>query len=376
MIHFIPTRWLRFICTILLRRVYDDEENEELKGICKATGVSMFLLVCFNVLLDLFMGCSSGAAAIRNGEDMKSGSKMVHFRTLDWGMPALRRVVVQLDYVSEKDGPIIASSITYAGFVGVLTGVRKDLSMSLNFRPHRIDNGKFWSDLKYDWHLLMVLLAKRPSISTQLRKFLLPQRQKVKRVSWLPFTKKGEIASIGYSDVVKKIGGDGTTAKPTTTSACYLCFCNGKETTVVEKDRVSAKVRTSEEFIIVTNADDNEPHNEENEEKKKTQPARTELLQEIFDEAQDRQQCALHNWRNMRVAKSKRIGLHFITEEDRMTLSELDDVIAMVQKYPTTNECTHFACVMDPTDGDIKWCRRWMEPVSAKWIREHMSETW
>ena len=54
----------------------------------------MYLLVCLNVLLDLFMGCSSGGAAVR---DESGRSKMVHFRTLDWGMPTLRRVLIQLD---------------------------------------------------------------------------------------------------------------------------------------------------------------------------------------------------------------------------------------------------------------------------------------
>ncbi|KAK3703244.1 hypothetical protein LTR37_014584 [Vermiconidia calcicola] len=204
------------------------------QGISKATGVEMYLLVCFNVLLDLFMGCSSGGAAVRAGMDMDSGSKMVHFRTLDWGMPALRRVVVQLDYVLEKDGPVIANSITYAGFVGVLTGVRKNLSMSLNFRANRIDSGRFWSDAKYVWHLLMVLLGQRPSISSVLRHFLLPQ-QKKRWFSWLPFTKPGEAVTLGYFDVIHRIGGHS------------------------EKDRISAVVRSNDEFIVVTNADSTPP---------------------------------------------------------------------------------------------------------------------
>ena len=148
-IPFLSTNWLHFLCRMLLRRVYDKEENAELKGISKATGVQIYLLVCFNVLLDLFMGCSSGDAVVKASDDQDCGSKMVHFRTLDWGMPSLRRVIVHLDFVSEKSGPVIASSVTYAGYFGVLTGVRRDFSLSLNFRPNRVDNGKYWSDLKY-----------------------------------------------------------------------------------------------------------------------------------------------------------------------------------------------------------------------------------
>ena len=62
--------------------------------------------------------------------------------------------------------------------------------------------------------------------------------------------------------------------------------------------------------------------------------------------------------------------------EDVNSVMDIDDVVEMIQKYPTTNECTHFACVMDPIDGSISWCRRWRQPVSAKWIRAHASDTW
>ena len=373
MIHFISVKWLRFLCRLLLRKVYNNEENAELKGISKASGVDVYLLVCFNVLLDLFMGCSSGGATVRAGTDVGSGSKTVHFRTLDWGMPALRRIVVQLDYVLEKDGPVIASSITYAGFVGVLTGVRTDLSLSLNFRPNRIDNGKFWSDAKYIWHHVMVLLGMRPSISCILRSFLLPQREE-NWLSWLPFVNKSEMITLDYSEIVKKIGGETERSRPMTTTACYLCFCNGKRTTVIEKDRISAKVHSGTEFTIVTNSDDHSTTvlDEERTDHKSFAGA----LAEIVGEAKDRQECAQHNWNNMRVEKSKRTGLHILSEDDILSLMEVDDVIEMVQKYPTTNECTHFACVMDPAEGTVRWCRRWMEPVTAKWIREHMSDTW
>ena len=67
MLHFISIKWLRLVCKLLLRKVYSNEENAELKGISKASGVDIYLLVCFNVLLDLFMGCSSGSAIVRAG---------------------------------------------------------------------------------------------------------------------------------------------------------------------------------------------------------------------------------------------------------------------------------------------------------------------
>ena len=260
---------------------------------------------------------------------MDCGSKMVHFRTLDWGMPALRRVIVHLDYISEPDGPVIASSITYAGYVGVLTGVRKDLSMSLNFRPNRIDNGKFWADAKYAWHLFLVLFGWRPSISTTLRQFLLHHRERRRFVSWLPFGRAGEMITLSYSNIVQKIRGEAG-KKPIISTACYLCFCNGRETTVIEKDRISAKVRTSPEFIVVTNTDDASTDTTTATQHDKEESPFAAALQEIVHEAKDRQQCAWNNWSNMRYAKSQRLGFHIISDEDLQTLSEVDDVIELV----------------------------------------------
>jgi hypothetical protein len=103
-----------------LRRVNDSEQTEELRGISRAIGVDMYLLVCFNTLLDLFMGCTSGGVRTGNGDERR----MLHFRTLDWGMDVLRRVVVQLEFVEKPHGEVIARSVTYVGFVGMLTGVR------------------------------------------------------------------------------------------------------------------------------------------------------------------------------------------------------------------------------------------------------------
>lgn len=215
------SKWIHRLAWLFLRRVYDDEENKELLGISRVTGVHMYLLVCFNVLLDLLMGCSSGGAMVRD-EERGEGTKMVHFRTLDWDMPSLRQVVVQLDFKTETEGPIIASTITYAGYIGALTGVRKGFSMSLNFRPKRNRKYHFWPDAKYYTHLFMVLLGWRRSISSELRRFLLPKRGRNGWEYWR------------YADVLNTVGGKDCAVRMKST-ACYLCFSNEKQTTVVEK---------------------------------------------------------------------------------------------------------------------------------------------
>lgn len=97
----------------------------------------MYILVALNVLLDSLMGCTSGGVLTkpenmrgveRNAWDEDEHSlRMMHFRTLDWGMDELRSVLVVLEFVrskSEVPEKVIARTISYAGFVGMLTGVR------------------------------------------------------------------------------------------------------------------------------------------------------------------------------------------------------------------------------------------------------------
>ena len=43
---------VKWLARLLLRRVYSKEESEELRGIQEVTGIEMYLLVAFNVLLD------------------------------------------------------------------------------------------------------------------------------------------------------------------------------------------------------------------------------------------------------------------------------------------------------------------------------------
>jgi len=127
---FVPNRFIRAgiigLMKLLLRRVYDDEETQEIKGIAAVSGIDLYLLVALNVLLDVLLGCTSGAARVKTdaGEE---NSRLLHFRTLDWSMDRLRELLVILEFVdssSEEPRKVIARTVTYAGFVGVLTGVR------------------------------------------------------------------------------------------------------------------------------------------------------------------------------------------------------------------------------------------------------------
>jgi hypothetical protein len=341
----------------------------------------MYLLISFNVILDLLMGCSSGGAAVRDEGSASgtTGTKMVHFRTLDWGMDPLRRVLVQLDYVLEPHGDVVASSINYAGFVGVLTGVRKGLSLSLNFRGVHSGSSELVANLKYYGYLALVFLGLRPSISSTLRSYVVPRVYGKKTDGT---SGRDDVASLpDYETVVQEMS---CSTRPLTSTACYLCFSSGRETTVIEKDLNTAKSHSSTSFTVVTNADaeakeeGNRTHDDDDdsdadddaepliEAKPDAHEAAspTTALEELLEDANERKACAERNYRKLvrRRAKELQVG---DDAEPNIALPTVDDIVAMVQKVPTSNECTHFAAVMDPTVGKFAWCRFWRRPIEC-----------
>ena len=235
----VPKRLLIFLSRLLLRKVYDKDETSEIMGIAKATGLDLYLLVAFNVLLDVFMGCTSGGIRTRPPKAQHKPNdytKVLHFRTLDWGMDPLRKMVISLEYIEREGGPVIATSVTYFGYVGVLTGVRKGLSISLNFRPTH-DRGTWRKRISFRMHQWLVVFGKRRSIASTLRHCLLPRDPKVLEMT------------------PRQIAED---LKQQKSTAAYLTFCDGRTTVCMDQDNQSARIRESSEFIFVVNHDFND----------------------------------------------------------------------------------------------------------------------
>ena len=211
---------------------------------------------------------------------------------------------------------------------------------------------------RYYWHLLLVLLGYRPSIASKLRSYLIPAQNPRRR---LPRS---------YGNLIARFRGRGSANQMFTSTACYLCFCSGGETTVVEKDLITARVSSGSDFIVITNNDEQDVDGAE---QKSNAEDGFVTLADIIEEARERKECAESNWRDRRTATAKQHGLRSIDGTAVSRHLDLDDVVALTQRFPTTNEMTHFACVMDPKEGTIAWCRRWVAPVGARWVKEHSS---
>ncbi|KAF8196869.1 beta subunit of N-acylethanolamine-hydrolyzing acid amidase-domain-containing protein [Mycena galopus ATCC 62051] len=299
-------RTLNFLAKTLLRRVHSSEENKEIRGISKAAGVPLHLVVAFNTFLDLFSGCSSGGVRVTDaGNGQENG--IVHFRGLDWEMEPLRKLIICVEYV--RKGQTVARAVTYAGYIGVLTGVRAGLSISLNYR---ILLGSSSSLLSHRLHQTALLLGFRHSIPSILRNILL---------------------SPSPPPSLESLARD---LPRTPSTVCYLTFCTPSSVLILEKDLVSAVRLTSDDFLAVTNHD-----------------VRVEGITPVGwrallkNDSIERKQCVSQIW----AKKGK--GL------------KVKDVAYQLQVQPVQNKLTHFSCVMDPAvdGGGLLWVRSYEEPV-------------
>ncbi|EXJ60666.1 hypothetical protein A1O7_04819 [Cladophialophora yegresii CBS 114405] len=344
---------INLFARMFLRGLNSPVETAELRGIAQVTGVPMYLLVSFNVVLDCLMGCTSGAVKTLEKGEPWSKTRMLHFRTLDWSMDPLRRILVRLEFVRSRSatpGQILARSVTYVGFIGVLTGVREDLSVSLNFRP--LHNATRRRDhMRFYLHHLLVLLGYRQSIAGILREYIIPEDPKNEHAKRL-------------EDIMEEV-------IPRPTTAAYLTFCDGVSTVVLEKDYGTAVMRYSDTFIGVTNndQDDDDPRLRKDNailEQISVKDSGFKIgMEALVEESRDRLDAIAIRWRgHVRKAKrqAKKDGKDASTVERNLTVTT-DEVIEWLSAYPTTNEQTHFATIMDPMSGQVVWTRVYPPPL-------------
>ncbi|KAK0640691.1 beta subunit of N-acylethanolamine-hydrolyzing acid amidase-domain-containing protein [Cercophora newfieldiana] len=361
------------IARVALRRVYSDEETAEIRGIARATGMPMYLLVALNVSLDILLGCTSGGVRYQPGPNSKPPTRILHFRTLDWTMDPLRNLIVEIDYVQRPSGPVIATTVGYLGYVGVLTGVRKGLSMSLNYRAHH-DTSTLSKRLAFRYHQLLVILGRRPSVSSTLRTFLLPPSP--------PLTSalKPKPSTSGLPSITNILG----TLSSSPSTAAYLIFGTPQKVHSLEKDHHSSHLTSSSTFLATCNHDLSD-------EQDLTQlkrmadgvPAET-VVQFLLQDSMVRKWMINEKWEEIRdgegegggersekgsrerkrrgkgkgkekmEGKGEKAGK--LKREEGWGVS-LDEVLQMVNTGWISNDMTHYAVVMDPEEGKVVWRR-------------------
>ena len=111
----LPLRWCDEVCAISAK-----------------TGVSIGCLGFLQIVYEFAAACTS--FVITDGD-----SPPLHIRTMDWRMPFdLGPLTIQIDFV--RDGRVVFSGTTFAGYTGILTGMRhpnlevEGFSIAVNFR--------------------------------------------------------------------------------------------------------------------------------------------------------------------------------------------------------------------------------------------------
>lgn len=323
------SRFSRFLLNnLILRRLHSREENEEVHAIATLVEMPIHLAVAYNTLLDLFSGCMSAGVRVTDAGDGRNKLGMVHLRGLDWDMEPLRELIIRVEYV--KEGVVIARAVTYAGYTGVLTGVREGLSISFNYRASIVSASPI---LKHRIHQLLMLLGLRQSAPSHLRRILLSP---------------GPAQSL--DDITRWI-----THPNTRLSSCYLTFCSPSSVLVVERDLAKARTQTSTVYRTVTNHDvDIESL---------TQDERLHLYRKsgfndesanaIVEDSVDRKESMIQLIRG--------------SEDKGEVRRTMRDVKLWLETEPIKNETTHFSCIMDPSvkGGGLVWVQKYHDTESS-----------
>jgi N-acylethanolamine-hydrolysing acid amidase len=118
----------------LVGRVY---YSLEMKAVAERAKMDLGRLVLLQHIYEASACCTSVVLDSENGP--------IHIRCMDWEMDILEPLTIEID--CRKGGQTVFMATTWAGFMGVFTGMRPgQWSVSLNFRVTK--DGSFWSNVK------------------------------------------------------------------------------------------------------------------------------------------------------------------------------------------------------------------------------------
>lgn len=110
---------------------------DELRGVAKAANASLGDVVIANLFYELTSACTSIVAC-------RSDGTCLHCRNLDYGLPGLQELTINVDFM--RNGSVAYSGVTFAGYVGVLTGVRPG-GWSVSVDERWTKNGTIWTNV-------------------------------------------------------------------------------------------------------------------------------------------------------------------------------------------------------------------------------------
>jgi hypothetical protein len=246
------------------------------------------------------------------------------------------------------------------GFIADAARHRQGLSISFNFRSNMkaLRALSYRKRTQYCAGKVLVLLGRRPSVSSTLRKYIIPSTRVAEEKDYqLNDSKLPTLQNV--IDTFTRVE----------TAQCFIIVCNGTKTTVIEKDWKTAVLRSDDSCIVCTNHDQaeedgattiSEDHNGQNMAQGNIPVSATLAgMEEILEESVERKQWIEQKWTRARNRYLK----HNPGTEDNDAAVTLRQVQEWITSEPVFAECTHFAVIMDPNTGDVVWSRRYPEPV-------------
>jgi len=128
-----------------------------------------------------------------------------------------------------------------------------------------------------------------------------------------------------------------------------MILSDGMRTTVIEKDILDAKIRTSSSFVVQTNHDTSQH-------RKIPVPD----LEAWVEESEERMGCVQKKWNALqrRHQRKQAVGK---TGGDEQPMVREETLKGWVRAYPIMNECSHFGAIMAPETGTIRFLERGSE---------------
>jgi hypothetical protein len=234
---------------------------------------------------------------------------------------------------------------------------RENLSISLNYRPiHWCSN----SSLRK--HQPLVVLGFRPSISSVIR-------------------------SAVFSTEEQKIVDKAQKLALLPSSPCYLTLCDGEQGVVIEKDLISGRIKSANQFIVQTNHDSD--HSSCCEEKKGNDRVAAPHNELWLQDSTDRMGVIQRKWtehaaqavenEEANVSEAKRngdcISRQLLKNAEDIDLGGLEEetLRQWMKDEAISNNFTHFACILDPVAGKIRWIARGPTPQPVAPLEEGKS---
>ncbi len=111
--------------------------KKEIQSISEQCNINFGDLVLAQIIYELSACCTSLI--------YKHDGEYIHFRSMDWPLKNLADLTITIDFF--KNNKLVYSTVTWAGFVGIMTSVKPDVgSVALNFR--RTETANLWTTIK------------------------------------------------------------------------------------------------------------------------------------------------------------------------------------------------------------------------------------